>query len=637
MLQTIREKFTGAIAFAIIGLIGLTLVISFGGMGGGVATGTSAAEVNGEEIPMINYQRVMQNQLYRQQQALQGDLTPELQERIQRDALEGMIQNEIVQQFVSDAGFRVADESVMQRIRSEEVFQVGGEYSYESYVMILSNQGIAPEAYERDQRAQMEITQLQNGIVASAFYTPAEYRRYIELLAEERTVALVEFDAEAMAAGVEISDEQLREYYDANNDVFMSEESVSLEYVELRLDDLRQGINVSADDVRAYYDANMERFVAADQRNISHILILVDDDVDDAAAEATAAEVLRRLDGGESFAALAAEFSQDPVSAAQGGDLGWATPGDYPEAFEAALFELEPGQVSAPVRTEFGFHVIQLDELRAGEQQAFADVRDELFDELREQTATDEFYALAERVDDLALENPGDLGAVAGDLGIELRRVDQFTRAGGEPLGYDAALVDAAFSVAVLEDGENSPLIELGDDRAVVVSAVEHRLSALRPFADVRDMVERSLRINGGAELARAQGESLLEKVEGGARFAALATEFDFDEPQPQTLNRASNDVPPEVLAAVFRTPRPADGAPTYRGTALANGGFVVFRLDEVAAGRPESIPQQQRDQRKALLAQQAGGNAAVALITDLRAAAKVIIAPGLFDQPEAL
>ncbi len=370
---------------------------------------------------------------------------------------------------------------------------------------------------------------------------------------------------------------------------------------------------------------------------MSHILILIDGEVNADAALATATEVRERLNQGDVFEDLAREYSQDPVSAAEGGDLGWATPGDYPEAFEEALLALEPGEISTPVRTEFGVHLIRLDELRRGARQEFEDVRDDLFDELRTQAAADEFYAVAERLDDLALENPGNLTAVASELGRELRSIDNFTRIGGDPLGYDPEIVNAAFSLAVLEDGENSPLIELADERAVVVSVAEHRPSATLPFEAARERVEAALRIDRGADLARARGEAVLERLRAGESFADVADEFSFAPPEAVTLTRAARDVTPELLAAMYRAPQPPEGEPEYHGQALAGGGYAVFRLDAVTPGRPEVIPQDQRDQRKQLLAQQAGNNAAAALFADLRAAADVVIAPGLFDQPEPL
>lgn len=633
LLQIIRDKFSGVIALVIIGAIAITLVISFSGMDGGVASGNFAAEVNGEPIPMANYQRVAQNQLYRQQEALQGELTSAIQEQIQRSVLEGMVRNEVIKQFVRDSGFRVSDERVMQEIRRQPVFQVGGEYSYASYVVVLGQQGIVPEQYEFDQRAQMEIGQLENAIVVSDFFTPAEYRRYIELLAEERTAAHVLLDPRALSADIDLPESRLREYYDANSERFMSAESVRLEYVEVSLADISSGVTVAEDEVRAYYDSAPERFIDSDQRRISHILIQIDEESGDSAAVAIADDLGARLDQDESFEALAREYSADPVSAAEGGNLGWARPGDYPEAFEAALFDLEIGQVSAPVRTEFGIHLIRLDELRAGAQQAFADVRDQLYEELVKQRATDGYYALADQMDDLALENSGNLASVAEQAGLELKIVETFTRTGGEPLGFNPALVDATFSVAVLEDGENSALIELADERAVIVSVAEHRTPALKPFEEVREAVTETLRLQSGVDLAAERGAELLARLEAGGTFDGVAAEFAITPPESAVLTRTARDVSPEVLAEIFRAPRPEEGASAYHGARLASGAYAVFRLDAVTPGRPDAIPQQQRDERKQLLAQQAGGNAAAALVADLRSKARVQLAPGLFDQ----
>jgi len=633
MLQFIRQKFSGPIAFAIIAAIAITLVISFSGMDGGIAGGNFAAEVNGEPIPLANYQRRVQDQVYRQQEASQGELTATIQEQIQRAVLEGMVRNDVIRQFARDAGFRVSDERVMADIRRQPVFQVGGEYSYESYVVILRNQGIVPERYEAEQRAQMAVGQLENAVVGSDFFTPGEYRRYIELLAEERTAAHVVLDPGALAADIELPVARLEEFYDANSERFMSEESVRLEYVEVSLADVSGGVTVAEDEVLKYYESSPERFIESDQRRISHILIESSDESGDSSADATAEDLITRLDQGESFAALAGEYSADPVSAAEGGNLGWARPGDYPEAFEAALFELEIGQVSAPVRTEFGIHLIRLEELRTGAQQTFAEVRDQLYEELLEQRATDRYYALADRVDDLALENPGNLSSVAEQAGLELKVAETFTRSGGEPLGFSSALVDAAFSVAVLEDGENSTLIELSDERAVVISVAEHRGPALRPFEEVRDTVAEALRIDAGVELAGERGAQLLARLEAGDSFEDVATEFELVVPQAKVLTRSAPDVSPEVLAAIFRAPRPAGDSPAYHSARLVNGAYAVYRLDAVTPGRPDAIPQQQRDQRKQLLAQQAGGNAAAAMVADLRAKAKVLVAPGLFDQ----
>jgi peptidyl-prolyl cis-trans isomerase D len=637
MLQVIREKFTGPIAFAVIAAIGITLVISFGNMDTGGATGTFAAEVNGEEIPILEYQRIVQNELVRQQEAFQGEFPEILQEQLQRNVLDSLIRNEVLTQYVRDRGYRVNPGRVKDFIRSQPVFQVGGEYSYESYVAVLSGQGMNPEQFERDQQAALEAGQLENGIVGSAFYTPTEFRQYISLLAEQRDAVYVTFDPASMVDGIEVSEESLRSYYDANTNEFMTEESVSLQYIEIRLDEISKSVVVDEAAMQDFYAANADRYKRQEQRRGRHILIVVDAETDEATAEQTVNELSQRLAAGEEFETLARESSDDPVSAEQGGDLGWSGPGDFVEAFEKSLFSLTEGEISEPVRTEFGYHLIRLDEVRAGTQRTYEEVRDELLIELQLQEAADQFYTLAEQIDDLALENPDSLDEVAAASGLELQQIDNFTRAGGEPLGYDQVLVDTAFSIEVLEDGENSPLIEIGDDRAVVVRVGEYRPSRLEDFDQVKNAVSETLGLQEAAAKARIEGDAMLARLQGGEAFDELAKEYELELVEAQQLNRSTDEVEAGLLADIFRTPKPVADRPIFRGLALGSGGYAVFRLDAVRAGRPDEIPQQERDQRKQLLARQLGSAATAALIEDQRADASVFIAPDLFEPTDNL
>jgi len=443
-------------------------------------------------------------------------------------------------------------------------------------------------------------------------------------------------DPENLAGDIAVEDADLKVYYEANPDEFRMPESVSLDYVEIRLDDIAAQVSIDEQDVRDYYDANADLYVAEDQRQGRHILITIDDDTDESTARTLAGELHQRLLDGEKFEALAKEYSDDPVSGEQGGDLGWAGRGDYVEAFEATLFGLETGAISEPVRTEFGFHIIRLDAIKSGSLRTFAEVRDELQGELTKQQAADRFYALAEQVDDLALENPTSLDAVESETGLKVQRIEQFTRNGGAPFGYNASMVDVAFGFAVLEDGENSPLIETAEDSAVILRVVEHRASALQPLEEVRERVETSVRLRQAGDVARVRGEQILARLKAGESPDEVAAEFSIEVQRPGALKRGANEVGAELLAEIYRTPRPVGDEPVYRGVLLANGGYAVFRLDKVEAGRADMIPQEARDQRKQILAQQNGSNSVFALVADLRDKAKVIVAPGLFDRPES-
>ncbi|HJP38813.1 MAG: SurA N-terminal domain-containing protein [Gammaproteobacteria bacterium] len=636
MLQFIRERFTGVVAIGVIGVIGLTLVISFGNMDQGGVTTNAVAEVNGEEIGQNAYQRAVQNQLARQLEAFQGNLPEVLQEQIKRNVLEALVRNKVVTQYVHDSGFRVGDNRLLNAIGSEPAFQVGGAFSRESYLATLASQGFSPEYFESEQRAQLAVQQFEDSIVASSFFTPSEFRRYIKLLAEVREATIMVLEPADIAVGITVNDKDLQVYYEANPDEFREPESVSLEYVEIQLDDIAAEVSIDEQVIQDYYQANADRYVAEEQRQGRHILIAIDDDTDEGAARTLAGELHQRILDGEQFADLAGEYSDDSVSGAQGGDLGWAGRGDNVEAFETALFELEMGAISAPVRTEFGYHIIRLDAIRPGSLRSFAEVHDELRDELTKQESADLFYALAEQIDDLALENPTSLDVVESETGIKVQRVEQFTRNGGPPFGYNALMVDAVFSLAVLEDGENSPLIETAEDSAVILRVAEHRPSVLQPLTEIRERVEASVQLQQAGDIARERGEEILTRLKTGLILEDIAAEYDIEVLRPGALRRSSNEIAAELLAEIYRAPHPdVDGARDYRGMSLSTGGYAVFRLDKVEVGRADTIPREVRDQRKQLLAQQFGNNTLYALIADLREQAKVIVAPNLFDQAE--
>jgi len=637
MLQLIRDRFTGVVAFLVIGAIGVTLVISFGNMDQGGIAGNFAAEVNGEQVDIQSYQRAVQNQLVRQQEALQGELPEFLQEQIQRNVLEAMVRNKVVVQYVREAGYRIDNQRLSQAISNTQVFQLDGTFSKESYIAVLASQGVSPELYERDQREQMQVAQLQNAVVYTSFFTPSEYRRYIELLAEEREATIMVLNPADLAASIVVEDADLEVYYAANGDEFRTEESVSLEYVEVKLDDIAAEISVDEQKIQDYYDANAERYVAEEQRQGRHILLSIDADTDESAARTLANELHQRLLDGEEFAALASEYSDDPVSAEQGGDLGWASYADYDEAFSAALFDLDIGEISAVVRTGFGLHIIRLDAINAGALRTYAEVHDELLDELTKQQAVDRYYELAELVDDLALENPMSLVAVEAETGLKVQMMEKFTRNGGPPFGFNTSMVDAAFSVGVLDEGENSPLIELATGSAIILRVAEHHPSVVPPLEEVRERVEASVRAQKAGTIAQERGGELLARLKtGGASNAnAVAAEFGVEVQQTGLLKRGSSEVSPELLAEIYRMPHPVDGKETYRGIMLADGGYAALRLDRVEAGRAETIAQEARDQRKQTLAEQSGSNSLSALVTDLREKANAIIAPGLFDRPE--
>ena len=638
MFEKIREKLKGWVAVGVLVLIGVPLALTFVSSDFSVTGSSFAARVNGEDIPNVDFQRVYQNRLVAEQQALKSDLPPEAEEQLKRQALDGLVLNRVITQYVRDAGFRVSGAQVIEHLRSIPVFQVGGEFSKAAYDATLATQGISPAAFEQEQQALLAVRQLQDGLVESSFFTPAEFRRLIALDQERRDVAYVIFDPRELGAGIEVADADVQSYYSANASQFQSVESATIEYIEVALADLAKSYVPDEVALREAYEADPTRFRSAEERRARHILIAVDASRSDAEAKALAEEVSAKLANGGDFAALASQYSTDSGSASRGGDLGFAGQGSYVEPFEKALFALKPGETSAPVKTEFGYHIIRFDELRPGTERTFEEVRGQLVDELRKQKAQDEFYAL---------ENPTSLELAAKDTGLKIARYEGFTRTNGGPFGSDANLSNAVFAPGVLDGSENTPLIELDDTRAVVARVVDYKKPGPRPLSEVRgEIVERLRTLRATAE-AKSRGEAILFRVQAGEGLSSVLATTGGRLTEAGPLTRRTPTVPPELLAAVFRAPKPAapaDGGasgpgvarPVTQGVSLGNGGYAVFELRSVVPGEPQRIPQEQRDQRQAALAQRVAVGETEALAAQLRESADVVVAPDLFKANDA-
>lgn len=638
MLQKIRDRFSGIVALVIVGAIGLAMTVTLVDLDMFTGGGNFAARVNGEEIALTDFRQVAQRQLLAQEEQRRGELTPAERQIVEREVLEGLVRNRVVSQYIRDVGYRVSDARVAEHIRGLSVFQVGGEFSSDGYRAALTGQGVSPTEFEEERRTAMQIEELQNGLLESSFFTPAEFRRFVVLEGERRRAVFALLDPAGKQPEPEIAEADIKAYYTANPGRFETGESVALDYVEARLADLPVVAEIGDEELRAVYDAEPERFRSAEQRRARHILIAVDDDTDEAAARKLATELRARLVAGEDFAALARQFSDDPGSAASGGELAWAAQGTYVAPFESVLFAQRIHDLSEPVRTEFGFHLIELLEIRPGASKSFAEVKGELADELRRRKQQEAFLALTEKMDDAALDSPGSLEPVAAAAGLTVQHIEHFTRAGGGPFSGRRPIIDAAFSAQVLEDKENSAVIEIDEGVAVVLRVAEHRPARLRAFEEVRAEVERTVRAQRAAQLVADRGRAIIDAVRGGADLAALLAEDQVTLTSPAApLARNSADAPAELLAAIFRAPRPAQGKVTVDGLALADGRFGIFRLDEVIPGKPEELSQEQRDARKNILARQAGIAEVAALVMALRDQARVVVAPGLFEQTDTL
>lgn len=551
-----------------------------------------AAEVNGTEITATALeQRVsQQRQLLRERF---GELPPAFSDRLLRQrALETLITRELLRQAAADANLRVSDARLASRIQQQSFFQSDGRFDREMYRRTLAQAGLSPSQYEARMREEFRLEQLRQGVRDTGFLLADESRRIARLRAQERRVALLQRARASVAEEVRLEEDALRSYYREHEDAFRTPARVRVAYIELDLEALAQQVEVSEEDLRARYRENRERYRQQAAREAAHILVEVPGDAPEEAeqeARRRAERLRERLVAGEAdFAALAREHSDDAGSAEQGGNLGYLTRGTMAEAFDRALFALdEPGAVSEPVRTRYGFHLIKLLDVREPETKSFAEARDEIERELRTRRAERLFYDRVEVLRNTAYENPGTLQPAAEATGLEVQRSDWFSRASGKGIAATEAVRQAAFSDVVLEERRNSDLVELGQRRVAVLRVDGHRPPETRPFEEVRDAVAERVRAQRMAERLRAWSEEVVAGLREGREPAAFtgdgATLRDLG-----WITEADGAVPGPVRSAAFELPPPADGDSTYRAVSLDGGdrGVVIvsgFRLPEVA------------------------------------------------------
>ena len=630
MLQQIREKFTGGFAIAILALIGIPFV--FFGINYNFVGTNFAAKVDGEDISAAFFEQQYRSELQAQPEL--ADAGEAQRQQIRRGILDRLIRDQLVRNYLAEQGYRIGNKQLTDLIQQEPEFQVDGKFERSAYVDYLAVRGREPREFEESQRSFMREYQLRSSIMASALVTPSEYRRYLNLAAEQRLVSLATLDEEAVAAEIEISEEQVQAFYDNNPTLYQLPESANVEYIQIRRDELAQQIAIDEETVTAYYEDNKFRYLQDEQRQARHILILFDED--EAAALAKTEDLLMRIRAGDSFEALAGEFSMDGGTSAQGGDLGVLTETQLPDALGAAIFSMEEGDLQGPVRSDFGFHIVRLDDILERGPLSLELVRGELVTELREREAESRYIDLERRLSD-ALFDMTEMQAIADAVGVEVGTVEGFSRSGGEPFGSNQAAIDAVFDDAVLNDGQISEVIEIDVNSAAIFRVSQHNPATRRALEDVRDDMVAVIRSQEADLLLVARADQILAAIAAGGDFGVTAEAAGATVGEPRLLSRQDTETDQLVVFEIFAAPKPAqDAAVTGRIRGL-DGAYTVFSLDAVLPGRPESIPLAQRDAGKAQLAQDSGVGDYIAFLQSLYNDAEVIINEDALQEQELL
>ena len=600
MLQLIRDRASGWIVMVIIGM--LILGLSVFALEAFVKTDAevSVSIVNGEKITANAFQREYQQQRARLQSMLGGaDISKVIPDETQfkSNIVKRMEEAELVLQMANQRGFRVSDGLLAQQIRNFESFQMNGSFDASLYQQWLQQNRMSSADFEAMLRRDVIIQQYRMGIVATAWVTDKERQLILQKQEQQRDVGVVKIPAAIYLSDISVSDEDAQAYYESDKQRYATTEQVSVKYLELSLDSLMSKVQLDEKALQEMYQERQADFALAEERHVRHILIEVSGDGEKlAAAKTKALSLVKQLHAGASFQELARDNSDDIGSAKDGGDLGFLNrDGMMDPVFADAALALKKGEISEPVKSAYGYHIIKLDDIKAGEQRSFAEVRAQLEQDYRHKQAEALFFEQSETLSNLTFESPESLEPAVQQLGLHINSTPLFTREQGVGLAANPDIRKIAFSDEVLFQGNNSEVKEIGNNHLIVLRIKDHQASAIRPFSDVKDVVVAQMKKERAQAKAKDEGQSLLRALKAGGDIELLAREKKLAWQNIGLVKRTDSANDREVIAKAFRMTHSAEVGKSFSGIELPSGDYAVIALFAVQNGAVDVMSEEQK------------------------------------------
>ena len=626
MLERIREGSQGPWAMAIIALIVLSFV--FAGVSSYVSSSGSsaAAEVNGEPISQQDVERAYQAQRARlEAQFGEGISALFSDENYLRDfrmnVLDRLIADTLIEQKAKELGMRVSDKQIRDAITAMPEFQTEGSFDNERYLMLLRQNGFQPSDFRDYMRQQMTREQLSRAVQASDFSLPEEVSLAHRLQGQTRNADYLIVDSAPFAASVELSDEEVQAFYDENISRFDTQEKVNLAYVTLAVEDLKADVAVSEEEIEQEYQDNIALYKTTEERRVSHILIEFGDDKD--AAKEKAESLLAEVEQGADFAELAEANSADTFSAENGGDLDFITAGMMDPSFDEAAFAISNvGETSEVIETEFGYHIIKLTDMKPVETTPLAEVRDEIEAQLLTDKATDEFFALQSEMANLAFEVPDTLEDVAGAVNGKIKETGLVT-ASAVPAALNVpAVTSKMFDPDFIAEGLNSDVIELSNDKVVVIRVVGHEPQRTQALDEVRTQILAQLRARKAQEAAAEWADNVVEQVQAGESPELTIGDVTLEWQSKEAIARNSTELPRNLVDTVFTLS--TEEGNNLEVAKLGSGDVGVVRL--TAVNMPEALGEEELDSLKQQLMTNYSQANYQSFVDSLRSAADVTV-----------
>jgi peptidyl-prolyl cis-trans isomerase D len=602
MLQNIRDNIQGTAAKVIIALI----VVPFALFGIDSLFNTSSqapvAVVNGEKISERELVQTIALQKRRLINMMGDNIDPAMLDDalLRRPALDSLVKKQLLLQAADDVNIEISEQQLNSLIVTMPQFQENGRFSQERYDQILRLQGYSSQFFKQLLRTDLVIQQISSAVSASSFVTDADLKQAVALLHESRDFQYIPVPLKPIEAAVTVSDAELQQWYNDHSQDYLSDEQVKFSYIEL--DESQFYEPVSEEAVQREYESVIAASNAVTEREAAHILFERGDDQSEEAFNAEIAEVQKRLAAGEAFADLAKQYSADLGSASNGGELGFTSGDSYPAEFEAALAELEVGNVSQPVSTDAGVHLIKLLSIREPEVPSIDQLRAEITDRLRKQAARPKLMAAVERLRDLVF-NAEDLAMPAKEMNLTVAQSPLMARGeSGDLFAYDV-VKQAAFSRELREQKLNSEVMELADNRFLVLHIDEYKAPEALPLASVRDDIVEQLKRNKAVEMAQSEAKQMASQLEEGGRAEDVAKAEGKEWKAVVDSKRNTLGVDVEVLKKVFAMPRPDAQARSVATLQKSDGDWVVIHLLGAEPGEIAALDAPAREEVKKTIA----------------------------------
>lgn len=596
MLQSMRDKAKSWVTFVVVGIIAFMMAIT------GLETlapnpnNPEVASVNGKDITRAELAQAVDQQRRVLIQQMGGQFDPAMldDQLLQSSVLEALIDRQLLLQNAEDQKMDIGKAQIDKLILSMPQFQQNGRFDADRFQMMVRSYGMTPLQFREAIREETLLQQLRAGVANTEFVTAEELKRLQSLEGQTRDLTWVVLSAEPVRQAITPADEEITNYYEANSNQFMTPEQVVVNYVVLHKGDIARGIEVSAEDIEAEYQYRIEQLQqqAGNNAHVSVILIQTGEDRTLDEAKARANEVVAKLQAGTGFAELARSYSDDPMTAENGGDLGAVEPGFFGDVFDNTVAGLNVGQVSEPIETDFGIQILKVTSRDEADVPSLNEMRADIEAALKQNEVDSLFIEQSRQLADISFE-ASDLAQPAEQLGLTVMTSEPFGRNGAESgIAADPRVSAAAFSDDVLDLGANSELIEITPEQAVVVRVKEHKKPELIPLADVQETIVNALKNSRARQQLASRAEQMVTALQSGTALNVLADEQMLDVVESPATSRNMPGVPAQLLQEAFKMPHPGNSV-SYRSVTLANGDYAVVGLSAIYPGEAVANPEQ--------------------------------------------